>query len=234
MNAEHLLDAIGRLDDDLVQEAERYRRPKARYGRLLGLAACFAVVITLGYVLTHVGGMGSGGAPSFSGGGNGGAPASGNSAPGGGSMLPGGYSDAALNAPQGGDSGEAAEPNAPGESEPSSPGGENTNTPLGGSTPPSDENRPSNSQEIPHGTIFLRGGTYILSGELLAELPEGGEPVLLGELLALENGSPRLSTTVEEYVGLNLWTENDGTDLPPSVYVELPAGGFARAELVQP
>ena len=116
MNAEHLLDAIGRLDDDLVQEAERYRRPKARYGRLMGLAASFAVAVALGYVLTHVGGMsgGNSAAPEFSGGGNGGAPASGNSAP-------SGMED--------GSTGEVAEPNAPGESIYSPPSGENAEAP---------------------------------------------------------------------------------------------------------
>lgn len=128
MNAEYLLDAIGQLDDDLVREAENYRRPKARYGRLMGWAACFAVAVALGYVLTHFG-MG-GGAPSYSGGGNGGAPASGNSAPSasnGGSM------------PQKGDSGTQGaedsagallEPEAPmGGSAPSSPSGENAEAP---------------------------------------------------------------------------------------------------------
>lgn len=55
MNTEHLLDAIGLLDDDLIQEAERYSRPKASadYSRWLGLAASFVVVIALGYLLRN-------------------------------------------------------------------------------------------------------------------------------------------------------------------------------------
>lgn len=221
MNAEYLLDAIGRLDDDLIQEAERYRRPKARYGRLLGLAASFAVVIALGYVLTHVGGMRGGGAPSFSGGGNNGAPASGNSAPSGDSMLPGGYSGA-------GEDGTGApfKPDVPTEASPTAPSGENAEAPSSS----------SDLQGAPPGAIFVCGaqGNYILTGEVLAELPEGGEPVLLGTLSALYPDSPSPCTTVEEYVGLNLWAENDGADILYAVYVELPEGGFARAELVEP
>ena len=61
MTTEHILDAIGQLDDALIQEAEEYCRPKAgdRFGRWLGLAASFAVVLVLGYGLTHLG-MGGG------------------------------------------------------------------------------------------------------------------------------------------------------------------------------
>ena len=209
MNAEHLLDAIGQLDDDLVREAERYRRPKARYGFWMGLAASFAVVIALGYVLTHFG-MGGGAS-----GGNGGAPASGNS------MLPGGDSGAP-NMGEDGNQGGAFASDVPPEAMPSAPGSENAE-------------EPGSPQEAPRGTVYVHGdrsdNTYILTGEVLTELPEDGEPVLLGELLALEQDSP-WRTTVEEYVGLNLWAENE--DILYAVYVELPEGGFARAELVEP
>lgn len=61
MNAEYLLDAVGLLDDDLLREAEEYNRPRRDYRPWLSLAACLAVVLTLGYALTHLG-MG-GGAP---------------------------------------------------------------------------------------------------------------------------------------------------------------------------
>lgn len=209
MNAEYLLDAIGHLDDDLIREAERWRRPKAHYGRLMGLAACFAVVIALGYVLTHFG-MG-GGAPLSAGGGNGGgSPASGNSAP---------------SASYGGNSGDAFDPEAPLEgSSPSTP-----SAPSGAGPETSDW---SQDADASRGTIFVRGGAYILTGEVLSELPEGGEPVPLGTLSALYPDSPSPCTTVEEYVGLNLWAENE--DIFYAVYVELPEGGFARAELVEP
>ena len=49
MNTEHLLDAIGLLDDDLVREAEEDSRPRRDYSRWISLAAGFAVVLTLGY-----------------------------------------------------------------------------------------------------------------------------------------------------------------------------------------
>ena len=56
MNSEYLLDAIGLLDDGLIREAEEYRRPKPQrnYASWLGWAASFAVVIVLGYGLTHL------------------------------------------------------------------------------------------------------------------------------------------------------------------------------------
>ena len=117
MNSEYLLDAIGQLDDELVREAERYRRPKVRYGRLMGLAASFAVVIALGYVLTHVGGMNGGSAPSLSAGGSSSAPA------GGGGAASGDNSGA----PRSEDS--AFEPESPGETALSSPSGENAEAP---------------------------------------------------------------------------------------------------------
>ena len=213
MNAEYLLDAIGQLDDDLVREAERYRRPKVRYGRLMGLAASFAVVIALGYVLTHIGGMNGGSAPSLSSGGSSSAPAGGGST----ANAGGGTASAdSSDAPRSEDS--AFEPEQP----------------LEGSTPSSVEDAYGDAQKALPGAIFVRdaSGNYILTGEVLAQLPEGGEFVLLGELSVLYPDSPLPYTTVEEYVGLNLWAE-DG-DILYAVYVELPEGGFARAELVEP
>ena len=62
MNSEHLLDAIGLLDDGLIHEAEEYRRPRRDYSRWISLAASLAVVLTLGYGLTHLGIGGGGGA----------------------------------------------------------------------------------------------------------------------------------------------------------------------------
>ena len=61
MTREELLEAIGRVDDDLIQEAEDYRRPARRLGlthwRPLagGLAACLVLAATdgcLGYLQT--------------------------------------------------------------------------------------------------------------------------------------------------------------------------------------
>lgn len=63
MTAEHLLDAMGLLDDGLIQEAERYVPTKRRtnYGTWLAWAASFALVLVLGYGVTHLGIIGSGG-----------------------------------------------------------------------------------------------------------------------------------------------------------------------------
>ena len=68
MTANHLLDAMGLLDDELIQEAEEYKRGKGKnYGTWLAWAASFAVVLVLGYGLTHLnigmsGGTANGGA----------------------------------------------------------------------------------------------------------------------------------------------------------------------------
>lgn len=62
MNAEYLLDAVGLLDDGLIREAEEYQPPRRDYRPWIGLAASFAIVLTLGYALTHLG-MGGGAAP---------------------------------------------------------------------------------------------------------------------------------------------------------------------------
>ena len=78
MNPEYLLDAMGLLDDDLIQEAEQYqrRKPRINYSRWLAWAASFAVVIVLGYGVTHIG-MGGGGSAPNGGASTGGAAASG-------------------------------------------------------------------------------------------------------------------------------------------------------------
>lgn len=64
MNSEHLLDAIGLVDDDLIREAEAYRPSRRNYSRWLSLAACLAVVLVLGYGLTHIRMGGGSAAPS--------------------------------------------------------------------------------------------------------------------------------------------------------------------------
>ena len=70
MTANHLLDAMGLLDDELIQQAEEYTRGKGKnYGKWMAWAASFAVVLVLGYGLTHLNiGMGGGGAWSQPGG----------------------------------------------------------------------------------------------------------------------------------------------------------------------
>ena len=66
MTGEHLLNAMGLLDDDLIQEAEEYRRSRRGGGPWLGLAASFAVVLVLGYGAVRLGTVG--GANNMSGG----------------------------------------------------------------------------------------------------------------------------------------------------------------------
>lgn len=66
MTAEHLLDAIGLLDDGLLQEAEKIStvRRRGSSSRWLGVAASLAVVAGLGYGMVRlglIGGMSGGG-----------------------------------------------------------------------------------------------------------------------------------------------------------------------------
>lgn len=70
MNNVFLLEAIGLIDDELIADAEQYTAKKIiPLTRLLSWAACLAVVIVLGYGVTHLR-MGS-----MAGGGNSAAPA---------------------------------------------------------------------------------------------------------------------------------------------------------------
>lgn len=54
MSREHLLEAIGLLDDDLIREAEEYRRSRRNYRPWISLAACLVVVLALGYGVTRL------------------------------------------------------------------------------------------------------------------------------------------------------------------------------------
>lgn len=60
MTSEFLLDALGLLDDELIQDAEAPAAPKSLpWRRWTAWAACLALVLALGYGATHLG-MGSG------------------------------------------------------------------------------------------------------------------------------------------------------------------------------
>ena len=88
MNGEHLLEAVGLLDDDLIAQAEepvRARRPGPVRRRWAALAACLALALVVGVVGKNVHGdlvtnAASGGAPPEAAQGSG-SPSSGGSAP---------------------------------------------------------------------------------------------------------------------------------------------------------
>ena len=82
MNAEFLLQAMGLLDDDLVEEALQPAAPRpsllTQARRWVSMAACLALLLTAGYLVTHLGmGGGSSGSASTSAGGS--APSTGTS-----------------------------------------------------------------------------------------------------------------------------------------------------------
>lgn len=75
MNADFLLQAIGLLDDDLIEETRQpfHRQPAllSQIRRWASVAACLAILLTAGYVVTHLGmGGGSSGSSSASAGGS--------------------------------------------------------------------------------------------------------------------------------------------------------------------
>jgi len=187
MTAEYLLDAMGLIDDDLIQDAEvlpaltRLSSVRSWTDRAATLASCLVLVLALGYVVSNLGMGGDSAAPAAS---TGSAPASSTVAD----------SSCATSAPA--------------------------------------------STELASGsTIFLhtdRGTlTYALSGEYAEELPEHCRA--LGELASLhQDGKGEMPLTDgTEYEGCSLWAEGE-EPIPAVLYVQLPDGRYALAELIQP
>lgn len=166
MTSEYLLDAVGLIDDDLIQDAEALPRPKAiRWHRWGSWAACLALVLTLGYGVTHFG-VGS--------------------------------KNCSSSAPSA-----------------SYAAGEN-----GASAPPQE---PDSSPGSPVGRIYLNGGEYVLTGQVLDTLPEGSREV--GVLSALSPEAPEPAVDNEALAGCTLFETPDGL-----LYVQLHEGGWAAAE----
>ena len=55
MTSEYLLDAIGLLDDDMIQDAEEGAKPAFHWRRWGAWAACLALVVALGYGASQLG-----------------------------------------------------------------------------------------------------------------------------------------------------------------------------------
>ena len=185
MTREELLEAIGRVDDDLIQEAEDCRLPARSPGlphwRPLagGLAAC----LVLAAVLYLPFGMSGGGDNTTSG-------AAGSS-----SATREVESESSAGTAQDSGSGSGSGAALPGE--PSS-GDESS----GGAS----------SQEGGAAQDVLRtpAGEYTLTGEMASALPEGSRQ--LGVLfLEGEDSQDQLYTSRREYAGCMLWEGPDGT-----------------------
>ena len=185
MTPEELLVAIGRIDDDLIQEAEDYRLPARRFGLTHwkplagGLAAC----LVLAAVLHLPFGM-SGGGDAASGAGE---PASSQN------------SQAESSAETAQDSGSGSWSGS-GAALPGEPSAGNESS--GGAS----------SQEGGAAQDVLRtpAGEYTLTGEVASALPEGSRQ--LGVLfLEGEESQNQLYTSRREYAGCMLWEGPDGT-----------------------
>ena len=185
MTREELLEAIGRVDDDLIQEAEDCRLPARRPGlphwRPLagGLAAC----LVLSAVLYLPFGMSGGGDNTTSG------------AEGSSSAAQEVESESSAGAAQDSGSGSGSGAALPGEP---SAGDESS----GGAS----------SQEGGAAQDVLRtpAGEYTLTGEMASALPEGSRQ--LGVLfLEGEDSQDQLYTSRREYAGCMLWEGPDGT-----------------------
>jgi len=160
MNSEFLLEAIGLIDDELIADAER--RPERKpipLPKILGWAACLAVVIVLGYGASHLDiGMG---------GGNSAAPAASSpaasapaaSTPAAGAPMPGGIGVPGI----GGGNAPAAAP------EPQTPEAGEPSASAGGSTP-----QDGNPNEVPR-AIRVDGMVYWSTGAPVPLEPEPSE-----------------------------------------------------------
>lgn len=172
MTSEYLLDAVGLIDDDLIQDAEALPRPKAIPWRRWGAwAACLALVLALGYGVAHLSKNCSGAAPSAS--------------------------------------------CATGEN------GASADSATGGVSEPPQE--PDSFSGSPVGRIYLSGGEYVLTDQILDTLPEDSREV--GILSALSPDAPEPTADNEALVGCALFEAPDGL-----LYVQLPEGGWAAAE----
>lgn len=90
MTAEFLLDALGLLDDELIQDAEAPPAPSVfPWRRLTAWAACLALVLALGYGAAHLGMGSSSSGSANAGGGSPSASPGGGQWSGGGSSAPG-------------------------------------------------------------------------------------------------------------------------------------------------
>ena len=217
MNTEHILDAIGLLDDDLIWEAEEYSRPRRDYRPWIGLAASFAIVLTLGYVLTHLN-LGMGGSAAPGNGMSGGAAGSPAGSYGGAEAPP----PASTEGPDGSGPQSGEGPGSPDAAAPQEPGA------FGDSEVGSSE---QGQQGIWVRGIYQAWTYYALSGDTVRELPPDSVPV--GILSSLYPDAPSPYTNAEAYVGLELW-KRPGESLPTVLYVVLPDGQCAIAELAEP
>lgn len=193
MTSEYLLDAMGLLDDDLIQDAEEGARPAFGWQRWGTLAACLVLVVVLGYGASQLGtgrdgsGSAGGGLPSTSSG-----------------EASAGNTDSSTASPW--ENSQQGESSAGGSPEPAVPG----------------------EGEQQADTILVRRDGQTLAycvARSVEELPEDG--ALLGRLERTD-GAP-LYTDREEYAGCEVWEDGSGL-----LYVRLPDGTFAQAELVQP
>lgn len=202
MTREELLEAIGRVDDDLIQEAEDCRLPvgRHRFTHWRPLAGGLAACLVLAAVLYLPFGMSGGGDNTTSG-------AAGSS-----SAAQESQTDHSAGTAQDGGS-DVWSGSGSGEALPETPSAGNESS--GGSS----------SQEGGAVQDVLRtpAGEYTLTGELASALPEGSRQ--LGVLfLEGEDSQDQLYTTRREYAGCMLWEGPDGT-----LYVKLPGNGYALA-----
>ena len=209
MTPEYLLDAVGLLDDDLIAEAEEplSARKPAPIIRLRRWGGALAACLVLAFALNWV----------FTGTWESNSSSGGASAPSG-NMANGAGAPAGSAGSESGDGDVSdfmsAEPNAPEQS---------------GAAASSQETKPG---AVLPGTILVENAAHGTStysiGRYVDELPQGA--ALVGELSETGPGAPSPSVNRAEYAGLELWMSEDGT----SVYVALPDGGWAEADLVEP
>ncbi len=206
MNSEFLLEAIGLIDDELISDAER-RTAKTviPLAKILSWAACLAVVIVLGYGVTHLrmGGAGNSAAPAAS--------------------APAASTPAASTPAAGAPSGEA--PAAP---EPAAPA---ASAPSGNEHEQWGDGSPSMKDEQLLVTVPIDGKvcTFVHDyGEdrTVDVLPEGCRHI--GKVETWSETSTAPYTDYDVYLGCELWLLDEGEH--QTLYLELPEGGYLECK----
>lgn len=197
MTGEHLLEAMGLLDDDLIQDAERPQPRRLNWRQWMAVAACVAIVATVGYR----------GLSNFGMGGNAGG-ASGNY----------GENDTA----SGGTT--AGVPDAAAPLEPGVSGGGWEGEKQEGAT---GDGSPSLQEEVltvvvPAGERVYSYCHRYGEDRVLEELPEGCRALGAVEPWSGEENAPY--TDFGDFEGCALWLAGEGYEGP--LYLELPEGGY--------
>ncbi len=223
MTSEHLLNAIGLLDDDLIADAHTEVPSPGPWFRLRryapALAACLVLALALGWMAFRLPGAGGGNATGGAGSAVGDLSTGGQppGSVGGGAFVPVPENPAAPEAP--------VTPETPAAPDPGNVDGYTGSANF--TAPPKPAPTPEQGQEpLPQGLVLWQGVTYT-PVQFRDTLPQDATPAgVLEDLSAAADGP---ATDISQYQGLSLWVA-EGDQL----YIELPEGGYVLCRPAQP